>query len=359
MRLGPARPGRMSAVLAAVLLTGSVLAGCSVIRAAGTWNDPRHAVAGSGAKGAVPASTGASAGSSATEQSALLNPAYDVTPLLQPSRKYLGVEIDGAPASLTPVQQFASSVGAKPNLIGQYVAWGTSFDSAAASNAWSYGAMDFVVWEPWNTTMSEVAAGGSDSYITAFATAVRALNVPIALSFGHEFNGNWYPWGTTGTTAAQFVAAWQHVHDLFAAAGATNVIWIWDPNDIYPAPNVSLKQYYPGDSYVDWAAVTGYWTQGGPNSYGTLYLPTLEEIRTFTKKPFIIAETSVESGSNQDQSLKDLFSAVEQHSDILGFVWYNYNKGGDWRIENRPILLTEFQQQLASGNFGFTVSGVQ
>jgi mannan endo-1,4-beta-mannosidase len=74
---------------------------------------------------------------------------------------------------------------------------------------------------------------------------VRNLNVPIALSFGHEFNGNWYPWGTTGTTAADFVAAWQHVHDLFAAAGATNVIWIWDPNDIYPVPNVSLSSTTP------------------------------------------------------------------------------------------------------------------
>ena len=359
MRLGRSRRGRISAVIAAALLTVSVLAGCSVVRAAGTWNDPHHAVAGSGAQNAAPVPTGASAESSATAQSAPLTPAYDVTPLLQPSRKYLGVEINGSPDSLAPAQQFASWVGTKPNLIGQYVAWGTSFDSAGAANAWSYGAMDFVVWEPWDTTMSKIAAGDSDSYITAFATAVRALNVPIALSFGHEFNGNWYPWGTTGTTAAQFVAAWQHVHNLFAAAGATNVIWIWDPNDIYPVPDVSLEQYYPGDAYVDWVGVTGYWDQGGPDSYSTLYLPTLEEIRTFTQKPFIIAETSVQPGTDEDQSLRDLFEAVQQHSDILGFVWYDYDKGGDWRIENRPTLMTEFQQELASGGFGFTVSGVK
>jgi mannan endo-1,4-beta-mannosidase len=362
MRHGAARRGRISrisTVLAAVMLIGSVLAGCSVVRAAGTWSDPRHAVAGSGAKGAAPAPTGASASSGAAGASAPLAPAYNVAPLIKPSRKYLGVEINGAPASLTPAKQFASWVGTKPNLIGQYVAWGTSFDTAAASNAWSYGAMDFVVWEPWDTTLSKIAAGDSDAYITQFATAVRNLNVPIALSFGHEFNGNWYPWGTTGTTAADFVAAWKHVHDLFAQAGATNVIWIWDPNDIYPVPNVSLQQYYPGDSYVDWVGVTGYWTQPGPNTYASLYLPTLEEIRTFTEKPFIIAETSVAAGSNEEQSLQDLFEAVEQHSDIIGFVWYDYNKGGDWRIENRPTLLTDFQQQLATGDFGFTVSGVK
>lgn len=362
MRRGAARRGRISAaVTAAVLLVGSMLAGCSVVQSAGTWNDSRKPVAGSAAEGAAAAPTGASASGTATGQSAPLAPAYDVTPLLDPSRKYLGVEINGAPDSITPAEQFASWVGTKPNLVGQYLAWNTSFDAKAASNAWSYGAMDFVVWEPWDTTLADIAAGDSDSYITAFATAVRTLNVPIALSFGHEFNGNWYPWGTSKSSAASFVAAWKHIHDLFAAAGATNVIWIWDPNDIYPVPDVSLQQYYPGDSYVDWVGVTGYWDQGGPNSYSTLYLPTLEEIRTFTQKPFIIAETSVAPGSDEDQSLEDLFQAVEQHSDILGFVWYDYDKGGDWRIENRPTLMTEFQQELDanSGHFGFTVSGVK
>jgi hypothetical protein len=111
---------------------------------------------------------------------------------------------------------------------------------------------------------------------------------------------------------------------------------------------------------VDWVGVTGYWYQAGPYSYSSLYLPTLDEIREFTDKPFLIAETSVETGSNQQQSLEDLFDAVEQHSDILGFVWFDFKEAdGDWRIENRPTLMTEFQQELASGDFGFTVSGVK
>jgi hypothetical protein len=353
-----ARRGRISVVLAAVLLIGWTLSGCSVVRDAATWNDARHPVAGSGARGAapIPKLTGAATASAGGGAQA---PAYDITPLLNPSHKYFGVEINGSPDSLAPAKQFASWVGKKPNLIGQYIAWGTSYDTAAASNAWSYGAMYFVVWEPWSMSMAHIASGDADGYITAFASAVRALNVPVAISFGHEFNGTWYPWGTTGTTASDFVAAWKHVHDLFAAAGATNVIWIWDPNDIYPVPDVQLKQYYPGDAYVDWVGVTGYWTQDGPNSYDSLYLPTLEEIREFTQKPFIIAETAVQSGSNQSRSLSDLFSAVEQHSDILGFVWYDYDKGGDWRIENRPSLLSQFQQALGSGNFGFLASEVK
>lgn len=357
----PGRRARTRALLGALLLSAAatLAAGCSVVHDAGTWNDPHGSVAG-GNSGPVGGSTStAAAGAGSTASAAPQGEAFDVTPLLQPTRKILGVEINGAPDSLTPAKQFAGWVGTKPNLIGQYLAWGTSFDAAAAENAYSYGGMAFVVWEPWSTTLAQIAAGATDAYVTAFATAVRASNVPIALSFGHEFNGNWYPWGTSKATAASFVAAWKHVHDLFAAAGATNVIWVWDPNDIYPVPDVSLKAYYPGDAYVDWAAVTGYWTEDGPNTYSSLYLPTLEEIRTFTQKPFLIAETSVAPGNNESASLTALFKAVEQHSDILGFVWYDYDKGGDWRIENRPAMMTQFRSEAAAGGFGFDVSKVK
>ncbi len=169
-------------------------------------------------------------------------------------------------------------------------------------------------------------------------------------------NGDWYPWGTTGTTAADFVAAWRHVHDLFAKAGATNVIWIWDPNDVYPVPNVALQPLYPGDKYVDWVGVTGYWTNTGPHTYSSLFLPTLVDIRDFTQKPFIIAETSVQAGTNQVASVNGLFSAVATHADILGFVWYDYNRQGDWRLENRPTVQSAFASGAASSLFGFDVS---
>jgi hypothetical protein len=351
---------RVPVLLAAMILLGSLLCACSTVNSAADWNDPYHPVPGGTAVGSGPAPLWTGAGQVQAKGSAGstagLKPAYDVSALLQPSKKYLGVEINGAPESLTPAKQFASWVGTTPDIIGHYVAWGTSFDSIAASNAWSYGALDFVVWEPWNTTLAKIASGASDTYVKAFAASVRSLDVPIALSFGHEFNGNWYPWGTTGTTAADFVAAWQHIHKIFTDEGATNVIWIWDPNDIYPVPSVRLADYYPGDAYVDWVGVTGYWTQGGPNTYSSLYLTTLTEVREFTKKPFIIAETAVASGSHELESLTQLFDAVEQHSDIVGFVWYDFDKGGDWRIEHRPTLLSAFKSALSSGDFGGAVT---
>jgi hypothetical protein len=340
-------------LLAARLALGLVLvatSGCSVVREAATWKTP-DATAGAG----VGAGLGPSAGAVAKPAA----PAYDIRPLLKPADKYLGLEIPDAPGSLAPVRQFATWTGKKPNLIGEYVGWNTGLDTQAVKNAWSYGALYFQVWEPFGTTVKQIASGASDDYLERFAASVRSLDLPIALSFGHEMNGDWYPWGTQATTAADFVTAWRHIHDLFVKVGATNVIWIWDPNDMYPVPNVKLQPLYPGDSYVDWIGVTGYWTTLGPHTYSTLFLPTLLDIRQFTNKPFIIAETGVQAGAGQVSSVNELFDAVKTHDDILGFVWYDYNRQGDWRLENRPDVQAAFASNASGSLFGFDVSAAK
>jgi mannan endo-1,4-beta-mannosidase len=263
--------------------------------------------------------------------------------------KILGVEAPGAPDSLGQVQSFAVSAGIRPNMIGEYMSWNNPLDVKAVQNAWSYGALYYMVWEPYHTTVAAIADGRSNGYITRFASEVRALNLPIAISFGHEFNGFWYPWGTTGTTAADFVAAWRLIHRLFAAAHATNVVWVWNPNDISAEPQLPLSEYYPGDAYVDWVGITGYFSTTGPHTFDGLYGPTMQEIRGFTAKPFFIAETSVETGPDDVAAAQNLVSGVRERSDVIGFVWFNFYKAGvDWRLGTRPPV----QQAIASGLAG-------
>jgi mannan endo-1,4-beta-mannosidase len=265
---------------------------------------------------------------------------YNVSGLRDPAGgKFLGVQAPGAPDSLGPVRSFAAVAGARPNLIGQYMSWNNLLDTQAVTSAWSYGALYYMVWEPYHTTVAAIADGRSNGYITRLAQEVRALNLPVAISFGHEMNGFWYPWGTTGTTAAQFVAAWRLIHRLFAAAHATNVIWVWNPNVISAEPRLDLSAYYPGDPYVDWVGVTGYFGAEGPDTFEGVYGPTMREIRGFTAKPFIIAETSVQTGPDAAAAAQNLVTGVGQRSDVLGFVWFDYDKAGvDWRLESRPLV---------------------
>jgi mannan endo-1,4-beta-mannosidase len=283
-----------------------------------------------------------------TSAPAAVTPSYDMAGLLDPtSGKFLGVEANGAPDSLAPVRTFAAAAR-KPNLIGQYIGWNASFDAQAATRAWSYGALYYMAWEPYGTTVAAIAAGRSNAYITKFATAVRALNLPVAISFGHEMNGNWYPWGTSGTTPGEFVAAWRLIHGLFTGVGATNVIWIWNPNDIFPVPQIALQPYWPGNAYVNWVGITGYFSDDGPQSFANLFGPTMREIRQFTSEPFIIAETSVETGADEVSSMNSLVHGVMRHPGVLGFIWFNYDKAGvDWRVQSRPALQAAFDHDVA------------
>lgn len=279
---------------------------------------------------------------------------YNISGLLDPAggKKFFGVEAPGAPDKLGPVQSFAASAGVRPNLIGEYMSWNDPLDSQAVTNTWSYGALYYMIWEPYGTTVASIAQGRSNSYITSVAQQIRAVNVPVAISFGHEFNGDWYPWGTTGTTAAQFVAAWQLIHRLFAAAGASNVIWVWNPNVVNAAPQLDLSAYYPGDADVDWVGITGYFGATGPYTFDSAYGPTMQEIRGFTTKPFIIPETAVQSGPNAAAAVQSLVAGVAQQPDVLGFAWFDYSKSGvDWRIETRPSV----RAAIASGLAGLTL----
>ena len=51
---------------------------------------------------------------------------FDVRPLLAPARKYFGAALDGAPASLDPVKDFATKVGKQPNILLYYLTLATS-----------------------------------------------------------------------------------------------------------------------------------------------------------------------------------------------------------------------------------------
>jgi mannan endo-1,4-beta-mannosidase len=296
----------------------------------------------SGASSAAPA-----AGPSGTSRPAPPHPVLDMAQLIRPpAGKYFGVEPSGAADSIAPVQAFASNAGRKPDLIGDYVAWGSPFDETAAVNAWRYGALYYMAWEPFDTTVADIAAGKSNGFILKFARQVKAAGVPVAISFGHEMNGNWYPWGTATATPASFVAAWRLIHAIFATAGATNVIWVWNPN-VISAASVPLEPYYPGDSYVNWIGLTGYFPTTGAETFAEAFGPTMAEIRQFTHLPFIVAETAVETGPAEVRCVDSLVKGIRSRSDVLGFVWFEFNKAGvDWTLADRPAISTALQQEI-------------
>jgi mannan endo-1,4-beta-mannosidase len=292
---------------------------------------------GAGGQGAQPAAGGAASSAAVPVQP------YNISPLLYPKKKFFGATFDGVPASLAPVQAYASQVGRKPNLLEFYLAWGDTLQTDQTQAVWDDGQVPYLAWEPYKATMAQIASGSQDAYIRSTADAIRDLDLPVAISFGHEMNGAWYPWGTEGTTPAEFVAAWRHIHDVFQNEGVSNVIWVWSPNIINPVPSVQLKQYYPGDGYVDWVGVVGYYALTGAHDFEQLFGPTFTEVRAFTSKPFLLAETGSEPSARKAAQITELLRTVADTPDVIGFIWFDLDKETDWRVDSSPAALAAFQ----------------
>ena len=331
------------------------------VAAASDTRATKQSGASSSSSAAASTSTSASASTSASP-SASATPVVSVKPLLDPTGKYLGVAQDGVPNSMTGLTTLSAQIGKTPNLVAYYVPWGQPLNQTWVLNITNAGAMPLVQFEPDTPSIADIAEGASDAYATTLADTIKNLDVPVVFSFGHEMNGNWFAWGTTGTTPAEFVTAWKRIHNIFTKAGATNVIWLWDVNVTYPVPNVELEPLYPGDAYVDWIGLTGYYNvgNGGRSTFDTLFEPTMEEVRGFTQKPFLIAETAVSPSSEKPQEISNLFANVEDHSDVLGFVWFNYDKSGtneaDWMIDSDPQSASTFTSLVKGPDWGFRIT---
>jgi hypothetical protein len=280
---------------------------------------------------------------------------YDVAQLIHPTKNYLGAAISGAPQDMSRVDAFAKRIGEKPNMITIYESFDDRFAAAEVRKIYRYGALPIVRWEPFKQGMGDIAAGRFDDYLLEFATDVRTLNAPIALTVAHEMNGHWYPWGTQKTKAKDFVAAWRHIHDVFAKAGATNVIWTWTPNVVNYLRQTPLKSYWPGPAYVDWVGIDGYFTHQGDQTFEALFRPTLNEVKKFAAKPVLIVETGSEAGSMRAKAVNDLFSKVAADKNIVGFVYFNSRGSGNWVLDQDQKALNVFRTHRNRDEFIFTV----
>jgi hypothetical protein len=276
-----------------------------------------------------------------------------------------GVTLPEGPLASGAVADVAKLAGERPSIEMWYADFAQPVPLAELNAVTSRGAMPMVTWEPWlwgggvnqpKYALDRIAAGDHDSYIRAWATGLRNWGHPVTLRFAHEMNGSWYPWaeGVNGNGAGDYVAAWRHVHNVMAAAGASNVSWMWSPNTPPTGP-VPLSQLYPGAAYVDAVALDGY-NWGTTQSWskwtapGVLFGEGLSELRALAPgKPIMIGETaSAEAGGSKPAWIRDLLGYLSSQRDVSGFIWFQHNKETDWRFNSSAASTTAFASALAT-----------
>jgi Glycosyl hydrolase family 26 len=277
-------------------------------------------------------------------------PPAPLTPVPVPASPLVGVYEPGAPASWSEVTGFTSATSVKPRIVVYYSPWNDPFAASFAQTAWDHGAYVLVQLQPNGVTLASVAAGSSDAYLRSYADAVVAFGHPVILSFGHEMNGTWYSWGDGHASPATFVDAWRHIVRVFRAAGATNVTWLWTVNSVTGASS-ELSQWWPGSAWVDWTGIDGYYFRA-TDTFGSVFGSTIADIRAFSSKPLLIAETAVGTTSDRESQIDALFAGVTE-DDLAGVVWFDAAQHAgvyhqDWRLEDDPSALAAFTTAVAT-----------
>jgi hypothetical protein len=88
---------------------------------------------------------------------------------------YLGVYTQGVPDSYSGVAAFNSSIKAKPDVVMYYSGWYVPFPTKFAMTVANNGAVPLVQMDPDNISVSQIASGRYDGYLSAYAepTSIR------------------------------------------------------------------------------------------------------------------------------------------------------------------------------------------
>ncbi|MGH9893333.1 MAG: glycoside hydrolase family 26 protein, partial [bacterium] len=187
---------------------------------------------------------------------------------------------------------------------------------------------------------AEIANGSYDAHIAQWASRVKSWTDKgggrsLLIAPLQEMNGNWVPYGMD---PGGFKAAYRRIVEISRGIGLdeTKVRWVFAPNawSVHP---YHTADYYPGDDIVDFVGIsvynfgasvgrwTGIWDSG---------LAVLDELRGFAPyKPFLITQVgSSTSGGDRDSWLRDLFNAAAWDPNVVGLVYFNFNKETDWKV---------------------------
>ena len=147
----------------------------------------------------------------------------------------------------------------------------------------------------------------------------------------HENLGNWFWWGGTHCTDAEYVSLYRTTRDYFESRGITGLQWCYSPNG-----NAGADAYmsrYPGDDYVDYMGIDTY-----EGVYGGISLETaaeayrqevkqnltyLQALATEHEKVMCFSETGLEGLQDGKWWTEVLYPSIKDFPIAYVLTWRN------------------------------------
>jgi len=217
----------------------------------------------------------------------------------------------------------------------------------------------FVTGSGW-IQYSAIASGQLDATLRKQAANFKALGKPVFVTFDHEpdTRAKWLSHGTP----AQYVAAWRHIHNVYVAAGATNVVWVWTVTG-WKGNWTKEDQLWPGSAYVDWISWDPYNLAGCQD--GTInfdqwisFAQSFKDSYAWFRKggsygeidgtkPFMFSEFGTVTDYAQISATSQWYAAVpstlKSYPQVKAVTQFNVKRDCDFRVSSNATVLNSYK----------------
>jgi hypothetical protein len=217
-------------------------------------------------------------------------------------------------------------------------------------------------------SLSRILGTTFDNDFKAWCDGARDFGTRLIVEYGTEVNGEWFPWNgkwngggsvlgygdpKVANGPERFRDAYRKIITICRNEGADNITWVFHVNDgDWPQTSWNrFENYYPGDAYIDWIAVSSYGAQTPLDDYWPVFRESMDAVyprlaALAPTKPIIVAEFGVTAnnplGSQSlwaQDALTDLTSF--RWPRIMGFSWWNEW----WQNDDNPAHDTDMRLQ--------------
>ena len=222
-----------------------------------------------------------------------------------------------------------------------------------------------------------IAEGTHDDRIKTLAQWIKKTQRPVFLRIGYEFDGTWNKY-----QPEPYKKAWRRIADQFRTEGVTNCAFVWQAcaSPYSGNKDKNLRDWYPGDDYVDWFGYSWFLSGSGQIKLTDKVLDLARECG----KPVMVCESApqgydiarltkgeLSKGKNRKPKTPDeiwsewfvpFFGYIDKHRDAIRVVAYinvnwdaqlmwgpPYMQGywGDSRVQANPEIQKKWQETMS------------
>ena len=191
--------------------------------------------------------------------------------------------------------------------------------------------------DSWDNSSAEVAAeilrSGSPTqakfnlWLDNLADLAKSLKgsdgvqIPLILRPFHEHGHPWSWWGSSCTTAQEYIGLWKFLVDGMKARGVHTFIYAISPAMNGKQVESDFLYRWPGDEYVDFMGMDCY--LGINNTVFLNNLKLLSKLSTDKKKPCGVTEIGVEGFKNPDYWIENIAAPMAGRKMSMLVTWSN------------------------------------